>query len=157
MSARFLRFSVTLATPLPLVVEASLTRTATLTSLPCSPRFYSADRALIFSGTVICTSEVRPGRSSRSAGSALADQLFCPRPPDEQLPESDTRDIHAGVLALGGQVRRELTREVTHLICAAEHGAKYEMAIKHGTELGIVVVLPHWSVLFLRSLFRSPR
>ncbi|GAA6004207.1 uncharacterized protein JCM10292_007290 [Rhodotorula paludigena] len=98
------------------VTPAWVTRSYDLQTLQ-PPRFYSADRALIFSGTVICTSE---------------------------LPESDTRDIHAGVLALGGQVRRELTREVTHLICAAEHGAKYEMAIKHGTELGIVVVLPHW-------------
>lgn len=50
------------------------------------------------------------------------------------------------MLALGGQTRRELTREVTHLIVAAEHGQKYEMALKFGTELGIVVVLPHWCV-----------
>jgi hypothetical protein len=32
------------------------------------------------------------------------------------------------------------------LICVAESGKKYEMAIKFGTELGIAIVLPHWSV-----------
>ena len=46
--------------------------------------------------------------------------------------------------AFGGQWRRELTREVTHLICVSESGKKYEMAIKFGTELGIAIVLPHW-------------
>ncbi|GAA5900179.1 hypothetical protein JCM8208_002041 [Rhodotorula glutinis] len=81
------------------------------------PRFYSADRNLFFSGTIVCTSE---------------------------LPEPDTLAVHSAVLALGGQTRRELTREVTHLVCAAAHGQKYEMALRFGTELGIVVVLPHW-------------
>ncbi|BGP25309.1 BRCT domain protein Brc1 [Rhodotorula toruloides] len=105
-----------------IVTPAWVTRSYDLQILQ-SPRFYSADKALYFSGTVICTSE---------------------------LPQADMLSIHAGVLSLGGQVRRELTREVTHLICPAEHGAKYEMAIKFGTELGIVVVLPHWFTESLR-------
>ncbi|BGP00180.1 regulator of Ty1 Transposition [Rhodotorula toruloides] len=105
-----------------IVTPAWVTRSYDLQILQ-SPRFYSADKALYFSGTVVCTSE---------------------------LPQADTLSIHAGVLSLGGQVRRELTREVTHLICPAEHGAKYEMAIKFGTELGIVVVLPHWFTESLR-------
>ncbi|GAA6048438.1 hypothetical protein JCM3770_003757 [Rhodotorula araucariae] len=98
------------------VTPAWVTRSFDLQALQ-PPRFFSADKALFFSGTVVCTSE---------------------------LPEADTLAIHSGVIALGGQTRRELTREVTHLICAAEHGQKYEMALKFGTELGIVVVLPHW-------------
>ena len=61
-----------------------------------------------------------------------------------QLPTSDTRDIHQAVLTLGGQTRRELTREVTHLICMSESGRKYESAMKYGAELGMQVVLPHW-------------
>ncbi|BGP32788.1 regulator of Ty1 Transposition [Rhodotorula toruloides] len=105
-----------------IVTPAWVTRSYDLQILQ-SPRFYSADKALYFSGTVVCTSE---------------------------LPQADTLSIHAGVLSLGGQVRRELTREVTHLICPAEHGAKYEMAIRFGTELGIVVVLPHWFTESLR-------
>ncbi|KPV77619.1 uncharacterized protein RHOBADRAFT_41614 [Rhodotorula graminis WP1] len=98
------------------VTPAWVTRSFDLQVLQ-PPRFYSADRALFFSGTIVCTSE---------------------------LPEPDTLAIHAAVVALGGQTRRELTREVTHLVCAAAHGHKYEMALKFGTELGIVVVLPHW-------------
>ncbi|GAA5844402.1 hypothetical protein JCM9279_006288 [Rhodotorula babjevae] len=98
------------------VTPAWVTRSFDLQVLQ-PPRFYSADRALFFSGTIVCTSE---------------------------LPEPDTLAIHSAVLALGGQTRRELTREVTHLVCAAAHGHKYEMALKFGTELGIVVVLPHW-------------
>jgi hypothetical protein len=34
------------------------------------------------------------------------------------------------ILTLGGQTRRELTREVTHLICMSESGRKYESAMK---------------------------
>ena len=55
--------------------------------------------------------------------------------------------ICSAVETFGGQWRRELTREVTHLVCVTEHGKpgdKYEMAIKFGTELGIAIVLPHW-------------
>ncbi|GAA6032673.1 hypothetical protein JCM8097_004873 [Rhodosporidiobolus ruineniae] len=99
-----------------IVSPAWVTRTYDLQSLQ-PPRFYSADPFLFLSGTVICTSD---------------------------FPEADNLAIAGAVEAFGGQFRRELTREVTHLICVAEHGAKYEMAMKFGTELGMVVVLPHW-------------
>ncbi|GAA6060049.1 hypothetical protein JCM10212_001046 [Sporobolomyces blumeae] len=99
-----------------IVSPAWVTRSFDLQALQQS-RFYSPNPALTFSGTCICTSE---------------------------LPETDNIAMCAGVEALGGQWRRELTREVTHLICVAERGAKYEMAIKFGAELGIAVVLPQW-------------
>ncbi|GAA5866988.1 hypothetical protein JCM1840_005932 [Sporobolomyces johnsonii] len=99
-----------------LVTPAWVTRSFDLQQLQ-PPRFYSPDPALYFSGTCICTSG---------------------------LPETDTLAICAGVEALGGQWRRELTREVTHLICVAESGPKYDMAMKFGPQLGIAVVLPHW-------------
>ncbi|GAA5896329.1 hypothetical protein JCM6882_000985 [Rhodosporidiobolus microsporus] len=99
-----------------IVSPAWVTRSFDLQTLQ-PPRFYSADYALFFSGTVICTSD---------------------------FPEADNVAVAGAVEAFGGQFRRELTREVTHLICVAEHGPKYEMAMKFGTELGMVVLLPHW-------------
>ncbi|GAA5971064.1 hypothetical protein JCM11641_004129 [Rhodosporidiobolus odoratus] len=99
-----------------IVSPAWVTRSYDLQALQ-PPRFYSASRSLFFSGTVICTSD---------------------------FPEADNLAIAGAVEAFGGQFRRELTREVTHLICIAEQGPKYEMAMKFGTELGMVVVLPHW-------------
>ncbi|GAA5987761.1 hypothetical protein JCM10908_007202 [Rhodotorula pacifica] len=118
-----------------IVTPAWVTRSYDLQTVQ-PPRFYSADKKLFFSGTVICTSE---------------------------LPISDTRDIHQAVLTLGGQTRRELTREVTHLICMGESGKKYESAMKYGAELGMQVVLPHWfeesfkhSMLVPTDVYRFP-
>ncbi|GAA5936722.1 uncharacterized protein JCM15063_001967 [Sporobolomyces koalae] len=98
------------------VLPAWVTRSFDLQVVQQS-RFYSPDPALFLSSTCICTS---------------------------QLPIADDLAICAAVEAFGGQWRRELTREVTHLITVSEHGHKYDMAIKFGTELGIAIVLPHW-------------
>ncbi|GAA6003002.1 hypothetical protein JCM10207_001937 [Rhodosporidiobolus poonsookiae] len=99
-----------------IVSPAWVTRSYDLQAIQ-PPRFHSANHALFFSGCVICTSD---------------------------FPEADNLAVAGAVEAFGGQFRRELTREVTHLICVSEQGPKYEMAMKFGTELGIVVVLPHW-------------
>ncbi|GAA5876458.1 hypothetical protein JCM16303_003542 [Sporobolomyces ruberrimus] len=99
-----------------IVLPAWVTRSFDLQVLQQS-RFYSPDPALFLSSTCICTTG---------------------------LPISDDLTICSAVEAFGGQWRRELTREVTHLICVSEVGKKYEMAIKFGTELGIAIVLPHW-------------
>lgn len=88
----------------------------------------------------------------------------------EQLPETDSSAIQAGVNSLGGQWRYELTREVTHLFVVSPSGVsrspvragqpfgggdadssqceqpKYEAAIKYGPDLGMVALLPHWCV-----------
>ncbi|KAI5479354.1 BRCT domain protein Brc1 [Pseudohyphozyma bogoriensis] len=99
-----------------LVTPMWVTRSFDLQALQ-PPQYYSPDRALYFSGFCFCTSE---------------------------LPESDALAIQSGVQALGGQWRKELTREVTHLFALAPHGAKYEAALKYGPTLGMVALLPHW-------------
>ncbi|GAA6018796.1 hypothetical protein JCM11491_003452 [Sporobolomyces phaffii] len=99
-----------------IVLPAWVTRSFDLQALQQS-RFYSPDPALFLSSTCICTTG---------------------------LPIADDLTICAAVEAFGGQWRRELTREVTHLISVAAHGKKYDMAVKFGTELGIAIVLPHW-------------
>ncbi|GAA5969116.1 hypothetical protein JCM3765_002184 [Sporobolomyces pararoseus] len=99
-----------------IVTPAWVTRSFDLQVLQQS-RFYSPDPSLFLSGTCICTSG---------------------------LPISDDLTICTATEAFGGQWRRELTREVTHLICVSPQGSKYEMALKFGTELGIAILLPHW-------------
>ncbi|SGY14476.1 BQ5605_C010g06196 [Microbotryum silenes-dioicae] len=81
------------------------------------PRHYSADPLLIFSGLCVCC---------------------------DGLPETDAQSIAAGVQSLGGQSRRELTREVTHLLLMSPEGVKYEAWLKHGAAVGMVALLPHW-------------
>ncbi|SCV69657.1 BQ2448_1051 [Microbotryum intermedium] len=81
------------------------------------PRHYSADPLLIFSGLCVCC---------------------------DGLPETDVHSIAAGVQSLGGQSRRELTREVTHLLLMSPEGVKYEAWLKHGAAVGMVALLPHW-------------
>ncbi|KAK4701222.1 hypothetical protein P7C70_g5012, partial [Phenoliferia sp. Uapishka_3] len=90
-------------------------------------RYFSADKALYFSGLTFCTSE---------------------------LPDTDAAAIQAGVTSLGGQWRYELTKEVTHLFVVAPDGPKYVSAITHGVNFGMVVLLPHWfeECLKLRQL-----
>lgn len=104
-------------------------------------RFYSPDPALFLSTTCICTSQVR---LSPSPSISHLKPSLKPLRVIDQLPIHDDLTICSAVETFGGQWRRELTREVTHLICVSEHGEKYEMAIKFGTELGIAIVLPHW-------------
>ena len=61
-------------------------------------RFYSPNNALIFAGLCLSSTD---------------------------LPTLDNLAIQAGVESLGGLWRRELTREVTHLIAIAPHGVCY--------------------------------
>lgn len=106
-------------------------------------RFYSPNNALIFAGLCLTSTD---------------------------LPALDNLAIQAGVESLGGLWRRELTREVTHLIAIAPHGVslslhlseefqdvslmiqkmqpqkKYDAAIEYGQATGLVIVLPHWRV-----------
>ena len=111
-----LDFESITATTAELVLPAWVTRSYDLQTLQ-SPRFYSPDPALFFSGLVFATSE---------------------------LPPTDSHQIQLGVTTWGGQFRRELTREVTHLFVIAERGNKYQAALKFGQELGMQIVLPHW-------------
>lgn len=78
-------------------------------------RFYSPDRTKIFSGMCFCTSDVRQVLDCILR--ARADMQW-----REQLPRADVAAIAAGVQALGGQWKAELTREVTHLFVLAPTG-----------------------------------
>lgn len=63
-----------------------------------------------------------------------------------KLPLADVELIQACTQAWGGQFRRGLTKEVTHLICCDEETRDYQIASKLKRELGIKIVLPHWLV-----------
>jgi hypothetical protein len=63
-----------------------------------------------------------------------------------KLPRADVELIQACVQAWGGQFRKGLTKEVTHLICCDEDTRDYKIANKLKIELGLKIVLPHWLV-----------
>ncbi|KAF6753920.1 hypothetical protein DFP72DRAFT_1010370 [Ephemerocybe angulata] len=61
-----------------------------------------------------------------------------------QLPAQDLEVLSAGILALGGQWRTGLTREITHLFTLSPTGPKYTTALHHQPSTNIAIVLPHW-------------
>ncbi|OAV88241.1 hypothetical protein, variant [Puccinia triticina 1-1 BBBD Race 1] len=76
-----------------------------------------------------------------------------------RLPLADVELIQACVQAWGGQFRKGLTKEVTHLICCDENTRDYKIANKLKVELGLKIVLPHWfhhSVSFRRVISEQP-
>ncbi|KAI7945589.1 hypothetical protein MJO29_011977 [Puccinia striiformis f. sp. tritici] len=76
-----------------------------------------------------------------------------------KLPRADVELIQACVQSWGGQFRRGLTKEVTHLICCDEHTKDYKIAHKLKAQLGLKIVLPHWfhhCVFFRRILSEKP-
>lgn len=79
-----------------IVLPSWVTRSVEMERLQL-PRHYSPDTALFLAGLVVCTSG---------------------------MPSYDAACIECGVESLGGQYRRELTREVTHLIVLAPHGVR---------------------------------
>ncbi|KII83923.1 hypothetical protein PLICRDRAFT_95612 [Plicaturopsis crispa FD-325 SS-3] len=81
------------------------------------PQYYSADPAMIFSGVVACATG---------------------------LTASDLEVLSAGVVALGGQWRTGLTKDVTHLFALSAGSYKYETAMHFRKLTGLKVVLPHW-------------
>ncbi|KAJ1917993.1 regulator of Ty1 Transposition [Mycoemilia scoparia] len=81
-----------------------------------SEQFYSPEPLNIFSGMVVCSSK---------------------------LPARDREALFGIVEALGGQWRKSLVRDVTHLIVLSPTGQKYEK-VASNPGLGIKAVLPHW-------------
>ncbi|KAF6753929.1 hypothetical protein DFP72DRAFT_1170673 [Ephemerocybe angulata] len=81
------------------------------------PSFYSADPDMIFSGVMATATD---------------------------LPAQDLEVLSAGILALGGQWRTGLTREITHLFTLSPTGPKYTTALHHQPSTNIAIVLPHW-------------
>ncbi|RXW21707.1 hypothetical protein EST38_g4150 [Candolleomyces aberdarensis] len=84
---------------------------------PQPPNYYSVDPAMIFSGVIACATE---------------------------LPAQDLEVLSAGILALGGQWRTGLTKEVTHLFAIDSKSSKYSTALHHQDQTHVKVVLPHW-------------
>ncbi|KAF7970484.1 hypothetical protein HWV62_23847 [Athelia sp. TMB] len=60
------------------------------------------------------------------------------------LASADTDTLSAGIIALGGQFRTGLTRDVTHLFALSSSSPKYETAMHYQKDTGMKVVLPHW-------------
>ncbi|KAI8335484.1 hypothetical protein BC941DRAFT_514988 [Chlamydoabsidia padenii] len=59
------------------------------------------------------------------------------------IPQRDREAIFGATVALGGQYRKSLTSDVTHLVCLAPNGDVYKKATE--TMAGKVkVILPHW-------------
>ncbi|KAH6890227.1 hypothetical protein BKA70DRAFT_1442221 [Coprinopsis sp. MPI-PUGE-AT-0042] len=92
------------------------------------PQYYSPDPTLFFSGVVACATE---------------------------LPPVDLEVLSGGIIALGGQWRTGLTKEVTHLFAIRARppvdenappgtSTKYATALHFQAQTGVKVVLPHW-------------
>lgn len=86
-------------------------------------RSYSPDPYQFFSGVVIAIDS--------SAG----------------LPEADLEVIEATVIAWGGQFKKGLTADTTHLICTEPSSSEdYQTAMSLKDEMRWKIVLPHWYV-----------
>ncbi|PLW55933.1 hypothetical protein PCANC_02996 [Puccinia coronata f. sp. avenae] len=119
---------------IPLITPLWVTQSYDLNKL-LPPNFYSPDPYQFFSGIVIALDSAA------------------------KLPSGDVELIQACVQAWGGQFRRGLTREVTHLICCDHQTKDYQIAIRLKLELGLKIVLPHWfhhSVLFRNIISEKP-
>ncbi|KAF8318023.1 hypothetical protein DL93DRAFT_2226134 [Clavulina sp. PMI_390] len=88
-----------------------------ISKLP-DPQYYSTDPRKIFSGVVACCEDIQLG---------------------------DKEAIAAGIRALGGQFKYELTRDVTHLFVVSPSGPKYDAAMKYFESVHQPAVLtPLW-------------
>ena len=52
--------------------------------------------------------------------------------------------MRQAIVAFGGQWREAMTRDVTHLFCLTAKSERYEKALAHRSQTGIIIVLPHW-------------
>ncbi|KAG7098722.1 hypothetical protein E1B28_000635 [Marasmius oreades] len=108
------------------------TRSITLGKLQ-DPAFYSADPGMIFSGIIACATNLLP---------------------------VDLEVLSAGIVALGGQWRRQYTKDATHLFTLHDGSIDYQNAMEFQAESGMKIVTPHWfddSVkLGVRNLDTSP-
>ncbi|KAF9263292.1 hypothetical protein L218DRAFT_340370 [Marasmius fiardii PR-910] len=93
-----------------------VTRSITLGKLQ-DPAFYSADPGMIFSGIIACSTDLLP---------------------------VDLEVLSAGIVALGGQWRRQYTKDATHLFTLHTGSADYQNAMEFREESGMKIVTPHW-------------
>ncbi|KAJ2161583.1 regulator of Ty1 Transposition [Coemansia sp. RSA 552] len=88
--------------------------------------------------------------------SAAADKIFSGMVVTAaQMPASDVETLLAAVMALGGQWRKRLRADVTHLVVMKDDGSRCA-AVRARPELDIRIVLPHWFSEMLNLLSRVP-
>ncbi|PWN49274.1 hypothetical protein IE53DRAFT_346139 [Violaceomyces palustris] len=100
----------------PFAVSPDWVRRSAQLGMLQSERLYSCNRAMIFSGVVVCCS---------------------------RIPKMDVELICGGVSSLGGGWKVKLTRDVTHLVTLVPAGSKFEQVILN-PEHKIKIVSPHW-------------
>ena len=99
------------------VTDKWVERSVVLGNLQLAQHF-STNPALLFSGVVACLTS--------------------------DLPPTDLEVLSAGIIALGGQWRTGLTKDVTHLFAMTLSSSKYATAMHYQGTTRIKVVLPHW-------------
>lgn len=97
------------------VVKPSWLRDCLAKGRQTSPRQHSPDPSQYFHDVVLCCADV---------------------------PEGDADAIKAGVIALGGQPSRAMTKLVTHIITLSTNNNKCKVVAEQG--LNCKIVLPHW-------------
>ena len=90
---------------------------------------------MLFSGVVACATDVCPPTGSPSQ---------MPYSFPSQLVTPDVEVLSAGIMALGGQWRAGLTRDVTHLFAVGPGSEKYQTALRYQKDTQVKVLLPHW-------------
>lgn len=81
------------------------------------PAFYSPHPSMLFSGVVATSSD---------------------------LSQSDNEIMAAGISSLGGQWRKAVTRDVTHVFTLSSGSNKYKTAMHFKDTMKMAVVVPHW-------------
>ena len=99
------------------VTDKWVERSVVLGKLQLAQHF-STNPALLFSGVVACSTS--------------------------DLPPTDLEVLSAGIIALGGQWRTGLTKDVTHLFAMTPNSSKYATAMHYQGTTRIKVLLPHW-------------
>jgi mediator of DNA damage checkpoint protein 1 len=132
-------------------VYVSVGHTDLILNIDDRAEHYSANPVMIFSGVVACCADVCPLLFLASFHNVQCLPL--------QLSPADEEALSGTILALGGQYRAGLTRDVTHLFALSEKSDRYQTAVYYQSETHVSVVTPHWfddCVLLCRRLDTSP-
>ena len=92
---------------------------------------------MLFSGICACATDVRTRCLLRDKPSLS--RRFTP-----QIDPSDAEVLSGAIIALGGQWRQGLTREVTHLFAMDTTSEKYLTALHYQKDTRVKILVPHW-------------